>query len=147
MLKKEYILNPVFILSLLLLLANDFFLKAQFHNALTGKISDIFGLIVFALFFTALFSKYKSAIFFSSAALFAVWKTPLADGFIETWNNSPLFDIQRTVDYTDIYCCLVLIPLYFYHPQKSKHRIKEGWLVTPLLIITLFAMLLHLLCA
>ncbi len=44
-----------FVVALIFLLLNDFYLKSAFGNAITGKISDVFGLFVFSLFFLALF--------------------------------------------------------------------------------------------
>ena len=41
--------EPVFVVSLLLLIANDFYLKYAFPGWLTGKLSDFTGLIVFSL--------------------------------------------------------------------------------------------------
>ena len=42
--------SPGFVVGLSLLLLNDLFLKARFHNPLTGKLSDFAGLFVFPLF-------------------------------------------------------------------------------------------------
>ena len=55
--------TPIFILSLTLLLLNDFWWKQIFHNSLTGKISDFAGLVVFPLFFTAFLPQFKKTIF------------------------------------------------------------------------------------
>ena len=54
--EKSYLLHPLCLASLALLLLNDHFLKATFHNALTGKLSDIAGLIFFPLVLFALCS-------------------------------------------------------------------------------------------
>lgn len=48
------LVSPGFLLCLCLLLLNDFILKSEFHNALTGKLSDFAGLFIFPLFFSAL---------------------------------------------------------------------------------------------
>ena len=62
--RSSQLLNPLFIFSLIILLLNDNILKSQFHNWITGKISDLFGIIVFVQFlcvFTP--GKFKKIIF------------------------------------------------------------------------------------
>ena len=54
--------NPVFIISVLILITNDFYLKAAFHNDLTGKLSDFAGLFAFPFLFSALLYKNKNKI-------------------------------------------------------------------------------------
>jgi hypothetical protein len=49
------LVSPGFLGCLFVLLFNDFVLKQQIHNGLTGKLSDFAGLFVFPLFLTALF--------------------------------------------------------------------------------------------
>lgn len=142
--QSKYIINPIFISSLLILLINDFFLKYAFHNWITGKLSDIFGIIVFALFFTAFASKFKKSIFIITAFAFSFWKTSYSQPIIEFWNTLKIIQFDRTIDYTDIICVLVLIPLYQYSPSilliKSKTIVFK--LVKPALIsITFFAIL------
>lgn len=66
----QYFLNPFFLLSLALLLLNDFFLKAYFHNWITGKLSDVTGLFVFSQFFIGLFPHLRKEIIISTAFFF-----------------------------------------------------------------------------
>jgi hypothetical protein len=120
---QKILLSPYFILGLLLLLLNDFFLKQQFHNFLTGKISDFAGLFVFPLFFTAFFPKRKTVIYISTAILFIFWKSPPSQSLIDFWNSLDIFKISRVVDYTDLLALLVLPLSYFYFKTevfKSK---------------------------
>jgi hypothetical protein len=62
------------------LLLNDYVLKAAFHNWLTGKLSDFAGVAAFALFWCMLFPQARRLILLGTAAGFAFWKSPAADG-------------------------------------------------------------------
>ena len=106
--------SPGFVCGLLLLLLNDFVFKEQFHNALTGKLSDFAGLFVFPLFWSAFFPRRKAVIYVSSAVLFVFWKSASSQFLIEGWNSLPFFGIQRTVDYTDLWALLILPLSYLY---------------------------------
>jgi hypothetical protein len=59
LLKFPYLRHPVILAALILTALNDHFLKAYFHNFLTGKISDITGLFYFPVFLYALYDLYK----------------------------------------------------------------------------------------
>jgi uncharacterized protein YqcC (DUF446 family) len=115
-------LSPFFIFSLFLLLLNDFFLKQQFHNFLTGKLSDFAGLFVFPLFFAAFFPKRKSAIYISTAIFFIFWKSPLSQSLIDFWNSVIYFKIWRVVDYTDLLALSVLPLSYFYFETQTQKQ-------------------------
>ncbi len=62
MLLHTVVRSPVFLASLALLLVNDFYLKAQFGNWFTGKLSDFAGLIAFALFWSAVFPRHAKLV-------------------------------------------------------------------------------------
>jgi hypothetical protein len=137
---RPYLLNLVFVASLFLLLINDFYLKAAVPSFITGKLSDVSGLVVFVLFFTFLVGiRFKKSIFIFTALLFCWWKSSLSGGFILGWNSLlPFYIIERTLDYTDLFCLLVLVPLYFYEP-KNSFSFRNRWIATPVLILTVFA--------
>ncbi|WP_378173297.1 hypothetical protein [Aquimarina sp. SS2-1] len=118
--KTEYILNPLFIVSLAILLLNDFYLKYAYHNWMTGKLSDVFGIIVFALFFTSFVTSGKKYIFILTAVLFGFWKTPLSQFIIDFWNSFQIIQYTRVIDYTDIVCLLILVPVYRFNPSISQ---------------------------
>jgi len=96
-----------FIICLVLLIANDFYFKATFHNLLTGKLSDFCGLFIFPIFWSALFPKHKLWVFILSAVLFIYWKSEYASPIIEFF-GSYVFSLQRTIDYTDLLALPVL---------------------------------------
>lgn len=115
-------LSPFFIFCLFLLLLNDFFLKQQFHNFLTGKLSDFAGLFVFPLFFAAFFPKRRLAIYISTAILFIFWKSPFSQSLIDFWNLIVYFKIWRVVDYTDLLALSVLPLSYFYFETETQKQ-------------------------
>jgi hypothetical protein len=136
-----YLLNPVFLWALSGLLFNDFYLKAAFPSVLSGKLSDVCGLIVFALFFTFILKdKFKTVVFVASALLFCWWKSDLSSGFISSWNGLfSFYALERTVDYADLICLPVLVPVYFYHPQKGRFNATRQWITAPVLLLSVFA--------
>jgi len=115
--------NPFFLFSLFLLLLNDHVLKGIFNNALTGKISDFAGLFMFPLFILAFLPKTKKYIFPLTAVLFTLWKSELSENFIQWWNSTPLFNIGRVVDYTDL-LALSILPLSSYIYSNTSHTLK-----------------------
>src|SRR4051794_33419248 len=102
--------SPAFLTGLFLLLLNDLILKRQFHNGLTGKLSDFAGLFAFPLFWAAFFPRRKSLVYISTAVLFIFWKSAYSQPLIEGWNSLALFPIERTVDYGDL-VALIILPL------------------------------------
>lgn len=111
----EVFLSPGFLIALGILLVNDFYLKAVFHNDLTGKLSDFSGLFAVSLAVSAFAPRrvVPANVFLSIA--FVIWKTPLVEGLIGTWNSMGTFVVGRTVDYTDCIALLILpfATLYF----------------------------------
>ena len=49
--KEKHLYRILFLVSIFLLLINDFYLKYEYHNYLTGKLSDFPGLFAFSIFF------------------------------------------------------------------------------------------------
>src|SRR5687768_13714190 len=117
--------SPGFVSGLFLLLLNDFVLKEQFHNGLTGKLSDFAGLFVFPLFWSAFFPRRKALIYVSSAALFVFWKSVYSQFLIEGWNSLPFFGIERTVDYSDLWALLILPLSYSYSNISSEVHVPN----------------------
>lgn len=117
--KTTLLLSPFFLVGLFLLLLNDFYLKEEFHNFLTGKLSDFAGLFVFPFFFAAFFNKKSKAIYLLTFVGFIFWKSPFANYFIETFNSLMFFNINRIIDYTDLIALLIL-PLSYLYFQTCK---------------------------
>ena len=116
--KLSIFIHPLFLFCLALLILNDWVWKAQFGNELTGKLSDFAGLLVFPLFWTAFFPRFKKPIFFAVFLGFIWWKSPYSQAFIEGWNNLGFFSVARVVDYTDLVALLVLPFAYCFPFQK-----------------------------
>ena len=105
---RSLLFNCVFIPALLLLALNDHYLKWTYHNTLTGKLSDVAGLIVLPMFLLFLLPRLKSFALWLSAVFFIFWKLPISDSFIHYYNRIALIPIMRTVDYTDLIALTVL---------------------------------------
>jgi len=116
--RLKNLLSPLFIFCLVLLILNDFILKAAFHNTLTGKLSDFCGLFIFPIFWSAVFPKHKLSVFILTGVLFSYWKSEYASGLIEMVNT--IFPIQRTVDPTDLLALPVLF-LGWLHIRGGLH--------------------------
>ena len=114
------LVSPGFLVGLTALLLNDFVLKQQFHDGLTGKLSDFAGLFIFPLFWAAFFPRRRFFIYVLTAAAFVVWKSPYSQPLIESWNSLPFVSIGRTVDYSDL-LALVALPLSY-----AYSRIPSG---------------------
>lgn len=100
--------NPVFVTSLLLLIFNDFIFKPAFHNWITGKLSDFAGILVLALLLAYVFPKLLSKAAVLSAAVFVLWKSPLATPLIYLANATFAIPLHRTIDYTDLFALAVV---------------------------------------
>ena len=133
--KLRSINNTPFLICLALLLLNDFYLKAAFHNALTGKLSDFCGLFVFVTFWSAVLPGRKLTILFSTPLLFIVWKSPYSQPFIDFFSRT-LYPIHRTVDFTDL-SALLILPIIFFNWTPGNFNLRVNPL--PLAALTLFA--------
>jgi hypothetical protein len=100
--RTDLFASPLFVLSVALLLANDWILKAAFHNWLTGKLSDFAGLVAVTVFACALAPKRRALLATLISAAFAYWKSPYSQGLIDAANVVLPFSIGRTVDYSDL---------------------------------------------
>jgi hypothetical protein len=94
--------SPLLLLAVGLLLLNDFVLKAAFHNWVTGKLSDVAGLAAFTIFWCAIWPRHVWKVGGIIAISFAFWKSPYAQGLIESANAVLPFAIGRTVDTSDL---------------------------------------------
>ena len=116
----KLLLNGAFISALLVLLLNDHLWKWTHANSFTGKLSDVSGLVLLPLLLTYLFPRLRVNSIWISALFFILWKTPLVDPLIESYNRWALIPISRVVDYTD-YWTLLILPL----PYWLLHRLQQ----------------------
>ncbi len=117
------LLHPAFLLSLFILLLNDFYLKYTYHNWVTGKLSDVAGLFAFSIFLIALLPFDRKRILFFSALFFCWWKSGLSDSFIFFVRNTFDIPVTKVTDYSDL-AALFILPFAYsiktpsYSPAK-----------------------------
>jgi hypothetical protein len=131
--------RPLFIFALGLLLLNDFYLKYEFSNFWTGKLSDIAGLFLFPYFLSSLRVKWSKAIYIGTAFLFTFWKSPFSEGLL---NSAQAIGIgfNRVVDYTDLFALFVLPFSFVYFQRQLSTKDRSGkYLRVPIGIVSLFA--------
>ena len=132
--KYNLLLHPFFLVSILLLLVNDIYLKYAFHNWVTGKLSDFTGLFAFTTFFLVFFQGYKKQVIIFCGLFFAWWKSPLSDPIID------IFQINRIVDYSDLIALTVLPGAYFIITGKYDPTIPyKRFYLNVVCIVSLFA--------
>lgn len=131
--KKREFTSTAFILSLVILLINDLFLKNYFGNWITGKLSDFAGLFIFPLFWTILFPKSKDKIFFVTAIVFIYWKTIYSESLINLINEYSILNVNRVVDLTDLLALSILPLSYFYEQKDNKTYIT----INPTFVVVL----------
>lgn len=137
--RLELIAAPLFVTGLAILLVNDFYLKYELANQLTGKLSDVAGLFIFPYFLAAIFPKYRQVVYLLTLVLFGWWKSPVSQEFISWWNTIGV-PTHRTVDYTDLLALLVL-PLSYWYLKRQLNKEASGYksLTIGLAALSLFA--------
>lgn len=139
---KDLILNPYFLNGLFLLVINDFYLKYEYSNFITGKLSDFAGLLIFPLFITYLIPKFKKSITLFIGLGFIIWKTPLVTPIINFINQLLFIPIHRTIDYTD-YVALLILPFSYYlincYENKNDSLIRGKFKALLTYSISIFA--------
>lgn len=110
--------KPYFILSLVILLINDFYLKYEYHNWVTGKLSDVAGLFVFVYFWTAIFPTRKNIIYIATGLMFVYWKSIYSQPLINLFSTI-FYSIDRTVDISDLLALLILPVAYIVNEKKN----------------------------
>jgi hypothetical protein len=137
--RSDILTSPGFLISLSLLLINDFFLKSVFSNPLTGKLSDFAGLFAFALFWIAILPRLRSGICVAVALGFAFWKTSYSQPVVDIWNAQGIARFSRTVDLTDLIALTVLPLAYAYTHQKVSSSVNPKWIQASIALVAVFA--------
>jgi hypothetical protein len=115
-----------FILSLVILLLNDFYLKYEFSNFLTGKLSDFACLFIFPYFISVFFSNKTKEIYIFTFVFFIFWKLEISEQFIKFISKITNFAFYRTVDLTDLIALSILPISYHYFHRKNKEQNKNS---------------------
>lgn len=132
--RLQFLTSPWFIVSLFLLILNDWYLKSAYPSFLTGKLSDFAGLFAFSWFWISLIPRHKIPTLFLIAISFIWWKSPLSDGFIHFWNDLPLWKVYRVVDFGDC-IALVMLPLTVILRKRPNLPGWRGRAAIPVLLI------------
>jgi hypothetical protein len=134
---------PTLVGALALLLLNDLYLKAQYGNWLTGKLSDFAGLLLVALIACAFCPSGTKRALAAVGLVFAFWKSEYSQPLIDFVNALSVWQIGRVVDYTDLLALLVLpLAARASRSRASRHADPEllrRLAALPLLLVTVLA--------
>ena len=140
---SNYLFNYAFLAALGLLAVNDHILKAQFGNAITGKLSDVTGMIILPLFLAFVFRKLKTHAVWVSMLLFAFYKSEFSQGVLNFIEQTIHLSPYRVIDYTDLWAFAVAPLPYYIIAQHikldflliKKVSVSPTWLVVPCIFI------------
>jgi len=131
--KDLQLYRPLFLISIVILLTNDLFLKYEYHNFLTGKLSDFAGLFAFPFFISYFYPKQSKPIYIFTGILFMLWKSELSQPIFEAAQVLNI-GIYRTIDYSD-FIAIIIMPLsYKYFKNDYKNSLKSISILKPLII-------------
>jgi len=119
--RKDLILNSYFVIGLIVLILNDFYLKYEYGNFVTGKLSDFAGLLIFPMFIAAIVPNLRKSISIITGIGFIIWKLPLFTPVVDLINQLPFVTIHRVIDYSD-YFALIILPLSHYLINYHEFR-------------------------
>ncbi|MDH6308405.1 hypothetical protein M2451_000716 [Dysgonomonas sp. PFB1-18] len=136
--ERNRLQHPLFILSVIVLLFNDFYLKQAYGNAITGKLSDFAGLLAFPFFFSCLLPNWKKHIHILTAILFIWWKSSFSQFFIDgvNWAGIP---IGRVVDFSDNMALISILISYFILSKKTEYKNIKPALLYSITFVSSFA--------
>jgi len=117
MASRHKLAHPIFIISVLILVLNDWYLKQIFHNGITGKLSDVAGLFDFPFLLAAMFPNRAKVMYAFTFFIFIVWKSVLMQPIIDGLNNFGI-PVHRVIDHSD-YITLLVLPFSSYVFNKS----------------------------
>jgi len=132
-----------FLLALSVLLINDGYLKAEYVNGLTGKLSDFSGIFLVSLLLFRLLPNYIKPLFIFICTAFLYWKSAYSEPLIQMINHYTPLTYGRVVDYTDL-LALIMVPLAGSELLQKKIGINkplQKLLKIPLILITSYAIM------
>ena len=123
-----------FVVSVLVLIANDAWLKQAYPGLVSGKLSDFSGIAIVSLLLLAANPKRRSLMYGLIISGFTWWKSPLSQPVIDAINLHLPSPIGRTIDYTDLLafavipiCALISArPMTFAVPNQTVRRLMLG---------------------
>ncbi|MEM7571497.1 MAG: hypothetical protein AAF433_01300 [Bacteroidota bacterium] len=126
--------------ALVLLLLNDHYFKWVYSSWWTGKWSDLAGLYLLGLVLSELFPLLRQCCFALSGLLFILWKLPVSEPLVQGLNQLLPWGISRVVDYSDLWCLLILLPAHwFWHKGNYQYLSGQdsGWSYARLIMLPL----------
>ena len=123
-----------FLLSVFILIINDYFLKDYFRNDITGKLSDFAGLFAFPYFVSVIIPKSSKINYFIIGILFSIWKSEFIEPILIFFNQNGL-GINRTVDYSDLFALSILPVSYLYWNSKFNDLVFSNQILKPFIIL------------
>lgn len=123
--RLDYLLSAQFLIGLAALLLNDLYLKAAYPGTITGKLSDVAGLWIFPMFWSAIWPRRARMLYAATAMAFVVWKAPISQPAIDAWNAVSLMPIARVVDFSDLFALLVLPASYAAFRGRRREAIAR----------------------
>lgn len=131
--------RAIFIISIIILIVNDLFLKSYYSNFFTGKLSDVAGLFAFPYFLSLLFPKKVKINYIGTSILFILWKSELIQPIL-TFFQSVGIGLNRTIDYSDLVTLLILPISYLYWNSNFNDYLTNKIIFKPILLsICVFA--------
>ena len=121
MTKENHFFRPIFLISVFLLIVNDLYLKYEYHNYLTGKLSDFAGLFAFPYFLSYFLKKRIKLVYLTTGLFFIFWKSALSQPIFDYVQNLGI-GINRTIDYMDL-IALIILPLSYRYYTDSHFSI------------------------
>ena len=131
-----------FVCALAVLLLNDWWLKAEYPSAVSGKLSDFAGVAVVGMLLLAMWPQARCQIYLALAMAFLWWKSPLSQPVLELINAYAPVHLGRTVDYSDL-VALGALPACSYVVAHAP-RLRPPWpvirrvLLVPIVVATVF---------
>jgi hypothetical protein len=103
----------IFIISIIILIVNDMFLKSYYSNFFTGKLSDLAGLFAFPYFLSLLYPEKVKLNYIGTAIFFILWKSVIIQPILVFFQSIGI-GLNRTIDYSDLVTLLILPISYLY---------------------------------
>ena len=124
--RLDVLTSPLFALSILLLITNDHVLKEAWPGLVTGKLSDIAGVVMIAIALTACLGHAGAAVT-ATAVSFGLLKTVPS---VAAWSAPVLGGVTLTDPY-DLLALLVLVPVWRWlrsrHLVRNEDQLRRGW--------------------
>lgn len=132
--------RPVVMSAIVVLVANDWLLKAVCPCWLTGKLSDFAGVfLLWVCLWSALPSRPRSMAMIAGCS-FLWWKSAWSQPLIDCWNLHGPWEVARIVDATDAMAVVVLLPAWWSTDGRAPAGPRR-WVAAMVAVLAMAAML------